>query len=459
MRLEFHSQSNARPLGAWLGRARSGLRLAGTGLLAGGFLWALYCYGAAETVELFRFFLLSLSGLLLLMLGAALPEAGQPHRGDSNAHGPAEATPSGSPGTGRDLEPSGSGPADWPLLLLLLWGAVLVAGAAWQTTLPARGYALFGLGWIALVAVLDLSRTARGRRRCLFFLVSVGVAQGVIGLAQIVRPESTLSAATGTLFNQNHYAGLMNMLFGLALGFLFALHFRPSAPLSDSEKLAQSWIAALACGLIGVPVLLSRSRAGAVILLLLVALALGLTLLGRRRGRYRAAALLLLVLAMTLGVGSLLGLDTLARKFQTAGTSLEQRMEVYADTLRLIAEHPWKGVGPMNYEWRFRPYQSAQGRVWYDYAHNDYLQVIAEWGVPLGLCLWGFVLWRFWRGVSLFLSAEDGWRRGLALGCLLAVFSILLHSLVDFNLYIPANQAVFWAIIALGWALDRNPRG
>ena len=41
--------------------------------------------------------------------------------------------------------------------------------------------------------------------------------------------------------------------------------------------------------------------------------------------------------------------------------------------------------------------------------------------------------------------------KGLALGGMIAVFNILLHSISDFNLQIPANAATFVVILAMGW--------
>jgi O-antigen ligase len=110
------------------------------------------------------------------------------------------------------------------------------------------------------------------------------------------------------------------------------------------------------------------------------------------------------------------------------------------------------------YRWRFRPYQSIDTLRLYDHAHNDYLESAAEWGIPLALLAWGFVLWRFSRCVAIFLASRDPERRGLALGCSAAIFSILTHSLVDFTLQIPALLMLFCAVLGLAWSLDVKRR-
>ncbi len=110
------------------------------------------------------------------------------------------------------------------------------------------------------------------------------------------------------------------------------------------------------------------------------------------------------------------------------------------------------------YRWRFRPYQTVDVVRLYDHAHNDYLESAAEWGIPLALLAWGFVLWRFSRAVTIFLVSRDPERRGLALGCSAAIFSILTHSLVDFTLQLPALLMLFCAILGLAWSLDVRRR-
>jgi hypothetical protein len=44
--------------------------------------------------------------------------------------------------------------------------------------------------------------------------------------------------------------------------------------------------------------------------------------------------------------------------------------------------------------------------------------------------------------------------RAMALGCLGSIAAILLHSLADFNLYIPANALVFSLIVGLAASLS-----
>ena len=113
------------------------------------------------------------------------------------------------------------------------------------------------------------------------------------------------------------------------------------------------------------------------------------------------------------------------------------------------------------YRWRFRPYQTEQLDLRFDQAHNDYLQAAAEYGLPLALLFWAFVVWRFFRALFHFFDSRNPRTQGLALGAAAAIFTILVHSLVDFNLQIPANLATFALVLGLAWGLEslRSRRG
>ena len=96
------------------------------------------------------------------------------------------------------------------------------------------------------------------------------------------------------------------------------------------------------------------------------------------------------------------------------------------------------------YESCFLPYKTVLAANTVDFAHNDYLQVAAELGLPALAML--LMLTALAYGSALratapdrAATAPDGAGRYLAIACVGSLTAILLHSLVDFNLYIPAN--------------------
>jgi O-antigen ligase len=92
-----------------------------------------------------------------------------------------------------------------------------------------------------------------------------------------------------------------------------------------------------------------------------------------------------------------------------------------------------------------------------DYAHNDYLQVMAELGLLgfiAGLALLLRVLWTVLRAALEERALDVRYR---AIACAGAFTAILLHSFVDFNLYMPANAMLLAWIAGIQASSLRAP--
>ncbi len=391
-------------------RVAAGLTLA-IGLVAG-----LVAYGATETHSLYQ---------LLVMLGAATVVALWAYRVER-------------PMLGRFL----------PILAV---GILLLVQILRLPPLRQEGYALLAVGWAGLVLALLIGQGDRGRKRVLLFLVGLGLYEAFVGLVQSI--GGWQAHATGTYINRNHFAGLLNMMIPLAIGALYATYPRKGSKLR-SEGYAWAWIVILVSGFMGVAILLSLSRGGTLCLLAGVAFVAVLLSANRRRGAKSVSAWAATILIVTVvSLGLWIGIDALLLRFAEENPGTD-RIAVYRSSLKLIADYPL-GVGPGMYQWYFRPYQPAGPMCWFNNAHNDYLQIFSEWGVLLGVAFWGFVMWRMVGAVRTFMRQEDLWQQGIALGCAGAIFSIMLHSLVDFNLQIPVNAVIFCMI--LGIAERRQP--
>lgn len=257
----------------------------------------------------------------------------------------------------------------------------------------------------------------------------------------------------GSYVNHNDYAGLMEMLIPVAAGYVL------SRSRTDPRRLL------LAFGLL-VPVasvLLSGSRGGFVSLLV-EALVFG-WILWRRSGeggnRLRwilpiglaAAALLFYWLAPGRVVSRL---GALAKVTRTTEITLGQRELAARDTLRIFRAHPWVGIGLGSFNTVFPQYRTFPTDLGWAHAHNDYAEALAETGI-VGGALIVFSLALFFSLAFRHLPAghwdEACWiQLGAAVGCC----GLLVHSLVDFNLHIPANAAWFAVCVALATTSDRG---
>jgi O-antigen ligase len=164
----------------------------------------------------------------------------------------------------------------------------------------------------------------------------------------------------------------------------------------------------------------------------------------RVRGRNVMAGGIVVLCAVMLV--SWIGVQPVLNRFapQNLEVNVAKRTAMRHDTWRLFLDHPMVGTGLGTFEMVFPPYDSLYDGKVVNHAHNDYLEAAAETGVIGGLCCaWflGVVLINSMKGL-----AEPGGSFGavLNLSGLIACVGILVHSLVDFNLHIPANALLFF---------------
>jgi O-antigen ligase len=101
--------------------------------------------------------------------------------------------------------------------------------------------------------------------------------------------------------------------------------------------------------------------------------------------------------------------------------------------LEIARDHPWAGVGPGGFAEAFPQYRRA-GDNESRHAHDLPAELLAEWGVPVGLALSGlFLLVFLWPVIS-----SRGDPRTLASGLTIGLAAFALHNLADFTAFLPS---------------------
>jgi O-antigen ligase len=271
-------------------------------------------------------------------------------------------------------------------------------------------------------------------------LAAIAALEAALGLAQFFSnwPDGV---ARGTYINRNHYAGF------LEIGLLMAVGLGMAGGAHKGRGLTVRRGAAIVAGaLILAGLIHSLSRMGFVAALTGLAVCAVAALAKRfprkraegtqrRRGTRWLMALGAVVAAVAVLFVYLPPDQLIARFAELAATediTADMRVEIWRQTLDLTKAYRWTGSGAGTYESAFYRYKTVAPLNTVDYAHNDYLQWLAELGVV------GFGVWLLAAAVVM----RSAWRHPAAIGVLAA---IALHSVVDFNLYIPANaMAVAW---------------
>lgn len=312
-----------------------------------------------------------------------------------------------------------------------------------------------GAALVALLLVAATVAAARGVERLAWALLVSAAFQGAHGTIVLASRHDRvwglpklhyLESATGTFVNRNHFAAYLVPCLALGVGLVLALwpHGREGGDRRRALAvlLGREGSRALFAGLLLLlglgGLLVSYSRAGIAV----GTLSVGLVLLVAERGRIRhrvAAALLLLALG---GLPLLeIGAERLAARYARAAEDLVQegaRLDVWADTVEAFAAFPIAGGGLGSFGDFYPLFRSPAVRPRYDHAHQELLQFAAETGIA-GIALLALLLSPVARGALRALAAgSDPLAAGLAAG----LAGLMLHSLVDFPLRIPAVAAV-----------------
>jgi O-antigen ligase len=125
------------------------------------------------------------------------------------------------------------------------------------------------------------------------------------------------------------------------------------------------------------------------------------------------------------------------------------RLKITKDCLRMFAHRPVLGWGLGTFPTVYPSYRSFYTNLFVNEAHNDYAQLLVETGLlGFGLMLW-FLVRLYRSGWPTSRRWEFKWDGAVSLAALLGCTGLLLHSLVDFNLQIPANAALFYVLCGL----------
>ena len=205
---------------------------------------------------------------------------------------------------------------------------------------------------------------------------------------------------------------------------------------------------------------LTRSRMGntAFFASTLIVGALGLLLM-RNLPRSTMLFLASLVVLDLVIVGTWFGVDQVAMRIQATEVTnnvenvmpTEDRDEVDGAALPYVQGFWLTGSGGVSFYVMFPRYHTDKLAGFYDFAHNDYVQIGAETGV-IGLLLCGtVVLGALWQALLAMRKRHDPLMRGTAFGVAMAICWLLIHSAVDLNVQMPANALTISIVLALAW--------
>lgn len=334
--------------------------------------------------------------------------------------------------------------------------------AAWRplSLVPFRTWnSLFALlvPFAALVMLAQLD-TPRMHRRLVITMIVLAAVSALLGLFQALGPANAglylyritnRGLAVGLFANRNHNAAFVAVALPM-IGYLLL-------KLREGGQLGSGWIgqALLALGIALVPfVLLTGSRAGLILVVIGIAAAMWIgggkasfAQFGRQR---KLAAVLVAIFVALVAMAIMFPTGTVLRILE-----LQQEKEFRLQAWPVIVDHIGRfmpfgsGLGTFVEAYRLgEPAELLQSK-YLNHAHNDWLELVMDAGLPGLLLILGAVIWFVAAAFRALRTSKGVQGRSLARLGVAIVVMLALASVFDYPLRTPTLATVL--VIAGVW--------
>jgi O-antigen ligase len=303
----------------------------------------------------------------------------------------------------------------------------------------------------AFYLALDMMASRKQTKRLILLIFCTGASLAFLGFVKyagapfptfwITSGNGLERELTATFLNHNHLAGYLEMVFPLGLGLLLF-----------NRTLLHPLLWSFLLILILAALFFSMSRGGWIAVLIASGL-MFVTFAVKKGLRLKRLTMVLAAVLLVAGI-SFLGSNAMIERLQTLQNPDEPnlaaiRLPVWAASVQLIHQNPWLGKGLGTFPWSFTAVRPA-GLGWrFREAHNDYLQIATDLGLPALIpIVWGLYL-IFSIGFQALQQRAGQFRAGVTLGALGGIAAILVHSLIDFNIQITSNGILFSVLVGM----------
>jgi O-antigen ligase len=326
--------------------------------------------------------------------------------------------------------------------------------------------------FVFFAAALAYINDQKRLRKIVFTIIIFGALMAFFGILQRLaslesiyglRP-SPQAVPFASMVNQHHFAAFMEMTIGLALALLFG----------KALKNDKNLLLIIATVLMGIAIIFTSSRGGFLSLLGVLGFVIAANMLEKKgegksvetaKSYRRNFALIgggIALIVVLFGSVILLGGDESLLR----GTGLQYghadlssgRTHFWQIAVKIILDYPILGAGLNSFGNVYTQYDTWNGAMRVEQAHNDYLQILADAGILGFACIAAFIYMLFRQSLRIIGKASDRFRRNAAVGALAGCFGVLLHSFFDFPLRTPSNAFFFLLLTVIATASINYPK-
>jgi O-antigen ligase len=341
------------------------------------------------------------------------------------------------------------------LLVVLIQLAFSLTASTFNTQ---QEFTLLLADVLAVFLMAQAFRTLEDWRGFVWFMMIFGFLVSDFGILQHLTFNGKLywfremhygGIPFGPYVNRNHFAGFAELFIPVAL-----------VPLMLGKVRRERLFIVGLFAVVSIGALfLAASRGGIISFVVEVVVIVAWMAWHRTHTKQMLAGVAVLVAALLMV--SWLGVKEITQRFSTMKAmevASGKRASMRRGTLRIFEDHPLIGTGLGTLQMVYPPYETLyDGRV-VNHSHNDYLEALAEMGIPGGLCCALFLGLLFFHAVRQLVGNKPPFSVVLNLTGLVGCIGFLVHSFVDFNVHLPANLLLFFMMATLATSTIGNPR-
>lgn len=350
-------------------------------------------------------------------------------------------------------------PICWPVLAFMAYavGRYLTADIEFLARQEMIKVLVYGALFFAIVNNLHRQETTQIVGLTLIFLamlLSLYAAYQFLTTSDytwhLYKPEGYRKRGSGTFISPNNLAGYLVMVLPLALAFTVTGRF---------EHLSKIFLGYATLAIFtGIASTISRAGWLAATVSLVV---MYFWLMRQRDFRKQAILFLLALGAIFMFVYWRADMPPERKeRFDVARQVEDVRFKLWQPAVKMWQDHLWFGVGPDHFDYRFRQYRPADGELQTrpERVHNDYLNTLVDWGIlgaALVLLSWAGLYyqvitgWKYVQRSQNDLGAKRSNKAAFVAGGAIGLLAILVHSIFDFNMHVPANAILAVTLMAL----------
>ena len=357
------------------------------------------------------------------------------------------------------------------LLAGYLFARIAFSPSAWLAGFDF--YALLAALLIYLITALAITSNP-ARSVTVYGLIVLGVCHVAVGVYQFAKDSNfnpllssgrgdTGFRASGFFISPNHLAGFLETALLLAMGLTFWGGFR-----ARGKMLAGYLALVLLAGLV-----MTGSRGGYLSagIGVIVFACLSVWTLRTRLSHGMLPRMIGGIAAIAILGGSIAYIAdrsfAIRSRANTVFDTADVRFQLWDAAWKQFKLAPIQGTGSRTYAIYGRTFRTPQVEKDPVFAHNDWLQLLAEYGIVGLLLALGFVIahlrhgWQRWNRMVARLAtgaqeSDEGHTLAIQIGTISAIAACLVHAMMDFNLHIPANSLV--AALLFGMLATRRTR-